>query len=465
MASSGTLPELERIFVAADGSVKALYRDNSLLLLSSNAASFTRVSADGAKTVQLIECCLSRWKQVLAELLAFRNQHLDVPCVPRWLQKQLQEQHGLLFSTGYPVTDTTWPPTAEDAVEAGLVKLLDAATIQLFSTCGSAYITLQHTGLRFAVCYPLLLSCDAASNTYTFMQHTQVFSRSQHPARWQQPLAVAAAAAALAAQSSAQPVQQQQQHGVGPQDLLLLDVTNKLSIRSASPNPARHSCSTAGVDHAAAHAGSSSAGSPTQLQHRPWPGRSSAQGAGTLQHHVFGTPSAASPKRQWHPPGSPGSPSAALYAAAEQQQRQLDEPSLCASPAAHAAQHCSSLDLVVQLPLMPAVEQSLPAHRQQQRQVLPLSAPFGQAGSSSRTGRPGSSSSSEWPSPTAAALAEALGQRQQGGSSSTEVGMGSWWLEPHLLLPKDQLLQMVWSPDATLILLEVCARGWGCRKV
>lgn len=92
--------DLERIYVAADGSIKALYKDNSLLLLSSNAASFTRVSAAGARTVQLTECCLTRWKQMLAELLAFRNQHLDIPCVPPWLQKQLQDQHGLLFTTG-----------------------------------------------------------------------------------------------------------------------------------------------------------------------------------------------------------------------------------------------------------------------------------------------------------------------------------------------------------------------------
>lgn len=407
------------------------------------------------------------------------------------------------------MTDTTWPATAEDAVEVGLVKLLDAQTIQLFSTCGSAYITLQYTGLRFAVCYPLLLSCDRTTNTYTYLQHTQVFSRSQHPARWQHPLAIATAAAGLAAHSSAQAPQQQHLQEL-PQDLLLLDVTNRLSLRSPSPGSAmRSSYSTAGVhSSAAAVAGSSTncsprrCGSPIQQQHRPWKGsdpwpqqqtwahpaqqaaanlssspssplrRSMGQGysgstgvqvRGALCHSLLGTSMVASPppqQRQWYPPGSPGSPTAALYAVAEQQQQQqqLCDPGLCPPHPACVDQHCSSLDLVVQLPLMPDVVGSLPSAQRQQRhaqQVASLQAHAGHAGSGSRNSS-SDSTSSGCASHTAAALAEALGQRQQGRSLAGDaVGVGSWWLEPHLLLPRDELLHMVWSPDATLMFIEV----------
>jgi hypothetical protein len=115
--------------------------------------------------------------------------------------------------------------------------------------------------------------------------------------------------------------------------------------------------------------------------------------------------------------------------------------------------HCSSLDFVVQLPLMQDVVGSLPSAQRQQRhtqQVASLQAHAGHPASDS------SSNGSGWTSHTAAALAEALGQRQPGRSFAGDaVGVGSWWLEPHLLLSRDELLQMVWSPDATLIFIEV----------
>lgn len=508
--------ELERMWVAADGSVKALYADNSLLLLSSNAASFTRVAATGTKTVQLTECCLSRWKPLLAELLAFRNQHLDVPCFPAWLQKQLGVQHGLLFTTGYPVADTTWPATAEQAVEDGLVKLLNDQTIQLFSSCGSAYITLQHTGLRFAVCYPLLLHHDPGSSTYTYIQHTQVFSRSQYPSRWCHALTVATAAAQLAAQSGAQHDHQDQQPNAHAQqdilrlqqqlrepELLLLDVTNRLTLGSSASSPARQTHSTAGICSAGARASSSGSsprryGSPIQRQHKPWQDADPLLSCDRLQRplqqqrasqsaqHLHGSSSgspwggadstaryAASaqqapaelgrfgmPLQVWQPPGSPGSPTAALYTVAEQHQQQLQaglhRPY---SPHPGAGQHSSSLNCVAQLPIMPEVLRCLPQQllqAQHSAHALP-------AGQSSSGGGPGSSSTPGnsargWNSHIAGALAEALGQRQQGSASSGADGgcVGSWWLEPHLLLPADEILHMIWTPDATFVFVEVC---------
>jgi len=499
MASAVGQAELERIFVAADGSVKALYTDNSLLLLSSSGSSFTIVSAAGARTVQLTECCLNRWKPCVAELLAFRNQHLDVSCFPTWLQKQLQEQHNLLFSTGYPVTDTVWPATAEDAVERGLVELSADDTVQLYSCCGSACITLQHTGLRFAVSYPLLLSCDTASSTFTYVQHTQVFSRSQYPARWQHPLHIAVAAADLAAHSR----QQQQQHDTppwqevastqqlqDPHQQLLLDVTNKLSLASAHPrSPVRHSCSGAGVCPSVAPGSTCSSprrcGCPIQRQHKPWQQptmlrsqqQEQCQAGLCSPRNVLGAPlhAAVSPAlhrsaqhdaatpgalvphtKPWCPPGSPGSPSAALYAVAEQQQQQLESCQLRRpASAGTATRGHSSLSCVVQLPVMPDVLRSLPAHHRLQQ--ASRAGAQGSAAALANGINPNSCTSAggDWNSHIATALAEALGQRQQGSSSD----VGSWWLEPHLLLPHDELLHMVWSPEATCIFLEVGVLG------
>lgn len=500
MASACTQADLERIWMAADGSVKALYADNSLLLLSSNGTSFTRVSAEGTKTVQLTECCLSRWKPLVAELLAFRNQHLDVPCFPAWLQKQLQDKHGLLFTTCYPISNTTWSSSAENAVEAGLVKLLEDQTIQLFSSCGSAYITLQYSGLRFAVCYPLLLSHDPASNTYAYIQHTQVFSRSQYPARWHPALAVATAVAQLAAHSTAQHMEQQQrphvqqallqlQQQLQEPEVLLLDVTNKLRLGSISSSPACQSYSAAGTRHAgtAAAAGSASSsprryGSPIQRQHKPWQAADplvschqqqqpqQAQRAG--QTATFSCSSsgfaggsadlapawqdaAGTPLQLWCPPGSPGSPTAELYAVAEQQQQQ-QERHRPFSAVSDAGGHSKSLACVVLLPLMPDVQRSLPQQLLQQRQRPAVAHPAGNPSSRQPDCSSGSNSSG-WNSHIAAALSEALGQRQQGSSSAAADGgcMGSWWLEPHLLLPTDELLHIIWSPDTTFIFLEV----------
>jgi hypothetical protein len=66
-------PRLEAIYVAVDGSIKAVYHDNTLLVLSADGSSFTHVSPAGARTVQLCEFCLSRFTPLLTELLDFRK--------------------------------------------------------------------------------------------------------------------------------------------------------------------------------------------------------------------------------------------------------------------------------------------------------------------------------------------------------------------------------------------------------
>jgi hypothetical protein len=161
-----------------------------------------------------------------------------------------------------------------------------------------------------------------------------------------------------------------------------------------------------------------------------------------------------------------------VYAVAVLQQEQQQLGALQHMPAASAAspaaaRQVSSLDCVVQLPINSTTLQTLPSSGRLQLQPQEACAtssldrvPRGAHGSSAQA-LPGASSSSGWSSHIAAALAEALGQRQQGVSSSSSSssgsssGVGSWWLEPHLLLPRDELLTMVWSPEATFIFMQV----------
>ncbi|KAF6253552.1 hypothetical protein COO60DRAFT_404431 [Scenedesmus sp. NREL 46B-D3] len=192
------MPRLEAVYVAVDGSIKAVYHDNTLLIMSADGSSFTHVSPAGAKTVQLCEFCLSRSAPLLTELLDFRNQHVDVPAVSRPLLQQLQRS-SQTFTLHFPITYTCWTATAAEAFQQGLVELPDSTRIAVLSKCGYARIMLEYTGLRFAVRYPLLVAHDPASSSYTYTWQLQVFSRSQYPARWQPALAVAWAVADCAA--------------------------------------------------------------------------------------------------------------------------------------------------------------------------------------------------------------------------------------------------------------------------
>ncbi|WIA28174.1 hypothetical protein OEZ86_010742 [Tetradesmus obliquus] len=143
-------PRLEAIYVAADASVKAVYHDNTLLVLSADGSSFTHISPAGARTVQLCEFCLSRFVPLLTELLDFRNQHVDMPAVSRPLLQQLQRS-SQTFTLHFPITYTCWPATAAEAFQQGLVELPDSTRIAVLSKCGYARIMLEYTGLRFAM--------------------------------------------------------------------------------------------------------------------------------------------------------------------------------------------------------------------------------------------------------------------------------------------------------------------------
>jgi hypothetical protein len=406
-------PALDRIYVGAIGAVKALYADGRVLFLSSSGASFTHVAPDdGSRTTQLCEACLHRWRPLLAELLAFRNQRVDVPAWPRWLVAQLlhQRRQPPAFVAGYPITAVSWPASAQDAFGAGLVELPPGqAALALHSRCRAAQLVLERSGLRFSVCYPLLLARDDAagdgscsSSRYSYCQHTQVFSRSQCPRRWLAALAVAAAAADLAAQGFTPAALQTQEQ---QSQLLLDDVTN---INAAGAAGGQHSSSC--------WAGSPSrqGGGGSMCRHREW------APPGQLEYSLFLPSPSLSPHRPARRDNTAGARAGGGPCSST-----APPPPLPPQP---LLQQC-----VTQLPISPELLQTLPQWARQQQQQQDEADTV--AGSS-----------------IASSVAQVLGARQQqrpGDNGS------SWWLQPSVLLPADELLLMVWSREATLIFLQV----------
>jgi hypothetical protein len=228
-------PELQRLWIGATGCAKALFADNSLVILSGSGQSFVHVSPDGGRTRQLSQYALRRFAPALAEVLACRNLHVDAPLLCAAL-RQHQLPPDTVFHLGYPIVDLLWPLDAEEAFDQGLVEFLGARRIAVRSRCRSGRVVLDSSALRFAVCYPLLLEHDVEQNVFTYTWHTQVrahrralarrralplcgcaalspagacpaqqanmnrllqvFSCAQHPPRWQPALAAARAVAA-----------------------------------------------------------------------------------------------------------------------------------------------------------------------------------------------------------------------------------------------------------------------------
>lgn len=367
-----------------------------------------------------------------------------MPAVSRPLLQQLQRS-SQTFTLHFPITYTCWPATAAEAFQQGLVELPDSTRIAVLSKCGYARIMLEYTGLRFAVRYPLLVAYDPASNSYTYSWQLQVFSRSQYPQRWQPALAVACAVADNAAHGFKlqESTQQQQQT---PQ--LFADLTNQQrQWPPASPSAvlrASSACSSSPVrrygspSRAAGSACSSPRryGSPLQQQHRAW----QQQDCDGCDSSTAGSPRA--PAAAWSPRCSP----------TRFQQQQAGHLGAGLAEAtgdaqAAAAAGTGSSAFITQLPISSELMEQLPAFLQpQQQQHQQQTAGNSAHGSSSSQGR------------IAAGLARALGHRH---SVAAAAGPGrGWWLEPSLLLPSDELLQMVWMRDATILFVQVRGNLW-----
>eukprot|EP00879_Flechtneria_rotunda_P028117 GHRR01030195.1.p1 GENE.GHRR01030195.1~~GHRR01030195.1.p1 ORF type:complete len:603 (+),score=222.25 GHRR01030195.1:201-2009(+) len=532
-------PRLERIYVTLCGALKALYDDNTVLVLSSAAETFTHVSPTGGKTAQLCDCCLSRFTPLLNEMLDFRNQHVDTPMFCRCFKQQLSCK-GQLHQLGYPITDVDWPATPEEAFARDLAELPDKCRVIVHSRCGSAHLVLEYTGLRFAVTYPILVDSDPSTSTYTYTTQTQVFSRSQYPSRWQPALAVASAVADNAAQGfrlqQLQQVQdylqhiykhcrttstQQRHQGLQQQ---LSDVTN-LHAQLAQQSSTPMCVSSPNQNRVQAGSSPKRYGSPIQRQHKFWRQQQKQLQNGSTNSRP-GTSGSLSQVHVWrthqqHQQQRPQSPTATAATGVKQpfnmrygsplkgesKSLQADHscaarstidswetkrsvatavlfssPPLASGIAAATEQTNScyqhSLQLCIsQLPIADDLLQRLQSHgrqwqqhglqQQQQKQqhlALPLAAarqpqqqqqllvPL-QPSSSSRAGIAGSQHNSR----IATALAEALGQQKVhsiGAAAAAACDGSNWWLEPSLQLPSSELIQLVWTREATMVFVQ-----------
>jgi hypothetical protein len=129
---------LLQIAVAPDGRVKALFQDNTILLVDASATYFTcRDPATGSSTRQLCAYALSRYQPRLALVLQFRNRHTDAPV---WC-KALAQRSDQPFALGFRISTVSWQlaaaaPSGEEPGAAG-------APLVAKSADGTARITLD----------------------------------------------------------------------------------------------------------------------------------------------------------------------------------------------------------------------------------------------------------------------------------------------------------------------------------
>ena len=173
-------PLLTRIFLAADLSVKALYDDNSLFLLASSGSTFTSVDPHGNCVTQLTVYAIKRFKRKLAEVVKFRNLHVDQALIPPGPRDGS-------YHLGYRVASVEWSSTAVIAEAEGRLRFEWDGSAVLDSEEAAARIVLHPNASRIAVCYPLLIP-SADTNQHKYSWQTQLFSIDATPARWRWPL-------------------------------------------------------------------------------------------------------------------------------------------------------------------------------------------------------------------------------------------------------------------------------------
>lgn len=175
-----TSPSLSRIFVADDLSVKAVYSDNSLFLLASSGSTFTDVDPHGNSVTQLSVYAIKRFRARLAEVIKFRNLHVE----PALTLPSLQRGS---YCLGYRLSSVKWSSTVENAEAEGQLRFQTDGSIVLDSEDSAARVVLHSNTSRIAVCYPLLLpSSDKGQHQYSWQ--TQLFAIEEAPQRWQWPL-------------------------------------------------------------------------------------------------------------------------------------------------------------------------------------------------------------------------------------------------------------------------------------
>ncbi len=194
-------PVLSRVFISADLSVKAVYSDNSLFLLTKDGNSFSSVDPHGNCVTQLTLYAINRYKSKLAEVLTFRNLHVSrVLTIP--------SLHSNFNFLGYRITSVKWSLSPAIAQAEGLLRFEPDGSILLDSEENAARLVLHANQNRFAVCYPLLVpSGDTAKHQYVWQ--TQLFAVASAPSAWHYPLC-------LLQQASASTTKPQQPSHIAP---------------------------------------------------------------------------------------------------------------------------------------------------------------------------------------------------------------------------------------------------------
>ena len=171
---------LLRIFLAADSSVKAVYSDNSLFLLSKDGSTFSSIDSAGNCVTQLSLFAIKRYKSRLAEVVKFRNLQVQ-PAL------HIPDLLGSSFSLGYKMATVSWPTSITDAEHDGMLRFEADGSVVLDSEDTAARVALHPNQNRVAVCFPLLLP-DSGSSKHQYSWQTQFFAISETPHQWHYPL-------------------------------------------------------------------------------------------------------------------------------------------------------------------------------------------------------------------------------------------------------------------------------------
>lgn len=130
-------PELAWAALVADGRVKTLWSDNSVLLLSAGGEAFAHVPPrpGAAPTRQLAEFALSAFRPQLLAALRLRNLHADAPawCAPL---ARAAATDGNTFELAHDLAAVYWPTSAGEALGLGLLDFLDGGRAALRRCCG-----------------------------------------------------------------------------------------------------------------------------------------------------------------------------------------------------------------------------------------------------------------------------------------------------------------------------------------
>ena len=431
---------LDRVFVAEDGRIKALFSDNSLIYLPSDAQSFLHIAPDGKRTSQLSEYCLSRLTPLLSQALTFRNTFAtDHPFYPRCLLQQLPVDS--FFTLGYPLQELCWPATVELAFNKSLVQLNPDGSLHLHSSCGYASLTLEPHEQRFTISYPLLLSNHpntSSSSIYTYTTQLQTFPTNICPNRWQPPLSLACA---IAENSSA---------GFR---LTHASITSPKPHSYPSPCPATSPTCHSRTPSITPCSNSPLAASPSR-SHPTWP-LPSSQSPSRFRTSISSSLGSSPTKQQQQ-----GGPSYLTHI--------VTPLPVNTATAASAAATC--WDATATPPGASTAHLRNSTHAAATRPTA-ARAPTGSGGlrSSYTTG---SSNRSNWqiqPVPAMPTAAGASGAGSSGCSSSSSrtlggavagslaevLGGSSWWYEVSPALPRDQVLLMMWSPAASYVFDQV----------